>query len=64
MKVGEYLFKGFDGCTNHSCIIKKPEGMGTNGTCHCLQKLTKQQQATVNRRLKTISGFQINKSST
>ena len=22
-------------CTDHGCIIRKPEGMGTNGGCRC-----------------------------
>lgn len=23
------------GCGNHSCVLVKPVGMGTNGSCHC-----------------------------
>lgn len=35
------LFYGIKGCSNHSCIIEKPNGMGTNGPCHCLHDRTK-----------------------
>ncbi|WNA15883.1 hypothetical protein XaC1_240 [Xanthomonas phage XaC1] len=24
------------GCSNHGCILKRPVGMGTNGTCNCI----------------------------
>ena len=23
------------GCGNHTCCIRRPVGMGTNGICHC-----------------------------
>lgn len=29
------LRKSLHGCGNHSCVIKKPRGMGTNGPCRC-----------------------------
>lgn len=32
------------GCSNHSCVIKKPVGMGTNGQCHCLDDRMKRQR--------------------
>ena len=32
------------GCSNHSCVIKKPVGMGTNGPCHCLDDKQKLQR--------------------
>ena len=32
------------GCSNHSCVIKKPIGMGTNGPCHCLDDRAKLQR--------------------
>jgi len=32
------------GCSNHSCVIKKPVGMGTNGQCHCLDDRIKLQK--------------------
>lgn len=28
-------FKNISGCSDHSCLIRKPEGMGTNGGCRC-----------------------------
>ena len=27
------------GCSNHGCFISPPKGMGTNGICHCLDPL-------------------------
>lgn len=27
--------KNISGCSDHSCLIRKPEGMGTNGGCRC-----------------------------
>lgn len=27
------------GCGNHNCVIEKPKGMGTNGSCKCLKPL-------------------------
>jgi len=32
------------GCSNHSCVIKPPVGMGTNGPCHCLDDRQKLQR--------------------
>ena len=26
---------GYNGCYSHSCVIKKPDGMGVNGPCRC-----------------------------
>ena len=37
------------GCSNHSCILEKPQGMGTNGRCGCLDKLDKPRQREVTR---------------
>lgn len=28
-------FAELTGCGNHSCLIRKPTGMGTNGACSC-----------------------------
>jgi hypothetical protein len=25
----------FTGCSDHSCIVRRPTGMGTNGGCRC-----------------------------
>lgn len=25
------------GCSNHGCYVVRPNGMGTNGPCHCLE---------------------------
>lgn len=29
-----------EGCGNHGCIIKKPEGQATNGRCRCVSTTT------------------------
>ena len=36
-------------CSNHSCILEKPKGMGTNGRCGCLDKLDKTSKREVKR---------------
>jgi len=33
--IKEILFKGFQGCGDNSCLVKKPKGMATNGGCRC-----------------------------
>ena len=35
---------GLTGCGSHSCFIKPPVGMGTNGQCTCLDDKTKMQR--------------------
>lgn len=57
--VREILFKNFKGCTNHNCIIKKPEGIGTNGWCTCLQELNRNQIEILQSRLSIIIDKQI-----
>jgi hypothetical protein len=37
----EFLFRGMSGCSNHSCVIKKPVGMGTNASCGCIQNMSR-----------------------
>ncbi len=59
MKVREILFKDFHGCSNGDCIIRKPEGMHTNGRCHCLDKLSRSQLAILKGRLSSIIDIEI-----
>ena len=33
--------QGFTGCGDHSCIVKKPIGQGTNGGCRCPAQVLK-----------------------
>jgi len=33
--------QGFTGCGDHSCIVKKPIGQGTNGGCRCPERVLK-----------------------
>ena len=38
------LFRGWPGCSNHDCIVTGPKsGMGTNGSCTCLQNASRGQ---------------------
>jgi hypothetical protein len=30
-----------DGCGDHSCLVRKTHGMGTNGGCRCIPPGTK-----------------------
>jgi len=39
------------GCANHGCYIEKPRGMGTNGTCHCLRPLGKENELIIKKKL-------------
>lgn len=40
----KFIFNGLKACSNHSCIVSgKRKGMGTNGPCHCVTDLTRQQ---------------------
>lgn len=52
MKLREYLFKDFTPCSNHDCVIRKPKGMGTNGSCGCLFNLNRSQLMILSSRLK------------
>lgn len=55
MKIREFLFRNFKGCTNHGCIITGPKkGMGTNGSCTCLFNLSRAQLHLLNSRLYVI----------
>ena len=55
MKIRDYLFKDFKPCSNHNCIIKKREGMGTNGSCQCLLRLNRAQLHILSSRLRNIA---------
>ena len=47
------LFSGFQGCTNHDCIVTGgPSGIGTNGTCQCLVNLSRANLIILESRLK------------
>lgn len=39
------------GCTNHGCLIEKPQGMGTNGRCRCLEPLGRENESIVRGKL-------------
>jgi tRNA U34 5-carboxymethylaminomethyl modifying enzyme MnmG/GidA len=46
MNMSDYkaIKESLHGCSNHSCVIKKPVGMGSNGPCHCLDDKMKLQR--------------------
>jgi hypothetical protein len=47
-----FLFRGFQGCTNHGCVVTGPkEGMGTNGICSCVEMASRQQLNILSQRL-------------
>jgi hypothetical protein len=52
--VREHLFANMDGCSNHDCIIKKREGMGTNGSCGCLHNMSRSRLHILKSRLSVI----------
>jgi hypothetical protein len=42
---------GYAGCGNHNCYIRKPSGQATNGQCHCLDPLGKENVLAIKRQL-------------
>lgn len=36
---GNFYEIGENGCGDNSCMIKKPNGMGTNGGCRCFSHI-------------------------
>lgn len=60
MKLREYLFKDFTGCSNHGCVITgKRKGMGTNGPCGCLHDLSRTQIHILKSRIESIAEQEI-----
>lgn len=43
------------GCSNHCCYIRKPEGMATNGPCHCLDPLGRANALAIKQKLFRLS---------
>jgi hypothetical protein len=58
MKIRD-LFKGFEPCSNHNCIITKPVGQATNGSCRCLSNLRSGQMSILDGRIKTLIEHEI-----
>lgn len=55
--IRERLFKGWPGCTDHSCIVTGPKsGMGTNGGCHCMKSASRSQLNLLSQRLLAMMG--------
>jgi len=42
--IKEILFKGFKGCGDSLCLVKKSSGMVTNGGCRCVHNRSLQAQ--------------------
>ena len=59
MSISEYIFRGFQGCNNHDCIIKKNRGMGTNGSCKCLHNLSRSQLDILKCRLDSVCNIEL-----
>ena len=59
MKIRDFLFNGFEGCTNHGCIVREVKGMGTNGQCKCLLNLSRSQLLMLQSRLAYIANVEI-----
>lgn len=55
----EILFRGWDGCSNHGCIVTGPKsGTGTNGMCKCLVDATRSQLQMLQGRLSAVINAQ------
>jgi hypothetical protein len=51
------LFRGWSGCSNHDCIVTGPKtGMGTNGSCTCIQYANRGQLSLLAGRLAAFLG--------
>lgn len=59
MKLREYLFAQMPPCSSHDCVIRKPTGMGTNGSCSCLFQLERAHLHMLNGRLKSIGDLML-----
>lgn len=50
-----FLFRGFQGCSNHSCVVVGPrKGMGTNGPCGCVENASRQQLNLLSQRISAL----------
>ncbi|MFK0570831.1 VVA0879 family protein [Endozoicomonas sp.] len=52
--VREFLFRGFEPCSDGHCVIKKPEGMRTNAGCGCILSMSRLQLGLLSSRLQVI----------
>lgn len=59
MKLRDYLFKDIPPCSNHDCVVRKPTGMGTNGSCGCLFNLNRAQFQILNSRIKSAGNYEL-----
>jgi hypothetical protein len=46
-----------EGCGDHSCIIAKPRGMGTNGGCRCLKEMSFETRVRVGKAIQTLKAL-------
>jgi hypothetical protein len=47
-----HLFRGFQGCSSHGCIVAGPkEGAGTNSVCRCVEMASRSQLTLLGQRL-------------
>jgi len=48
----EYLFDGWEGCSNRDCIVTGPKkGVATNSTCTCVQDASRVQRSILGQKL-------------
>ena len=59
VKLSEFLFRGFEPCTDGNCCIKKPEGMHANGGCRCLQSMSWSQLSILQSRIMAMSDVDV-----
>jgi len=54
-EIRDRLFSGWQGCSNHDCIITGPKkGMGTNGSCGCLHNASRTQLSILKARIQSM----------
>ena len=47
------------GCNSHHCVIEKPQGLGTNGPCHCLRPLGSENERLVKQALRSLEFYRL-----
>ncbi len=46
------LWESLEGCGDHSCLLKRPKGMATNGGCRCFDSLPADERRAMRRVLR------------
>lgn len=60
MKIRDWLFRDFTGCSNHCCVVTGPKsGIGTNGICSCVVNMERSQLTLLQSKLRVLSEYDL-----